>query len=225
MESFALFTQSRAERYGVFLPRWWKAISRLDRQPDQIVIVHHESNLARVPESVPAEYASRVKLVSTPVEDGNAYGNLCVTAADTDWVAFCGLDDQVLPNGYDELVECGSAEIMVGGIRLSSGSEVRGVWDVEQLKRTNVMVAHSPFRKSLWERVGRGPEIYWSDWGFWAKCAMAEATTFRAQNVQVLFDLGESHETESGVLLPQQKRLEATEEFFVFAREIGFVDD
>jgi hypothetical protein len=222
MDSLAIFTISRAERYGVFLPRWWQALATLERQPDQIVIVHHESNLARVPESVPAEYASRVKLVGTDAEAGFLYPNLCVQAADTDWVAFCGLDDQVLPNAYDELAECG-AEILVGNLRLSNGGESKGSWDVGRLRVENTLPALSPFRKSLWERVGGWPHVYWGDWGFWMKCAIGGATTLRSDNFQALFDLGETHETESGRLLDSETRAAANAEIIEFAREIGFV--
>lgn len=224
-ESLAIFTSSRAKRYGVFLPRWWDALTKLQRQPDQIVIVHHESNLAGLPGSVPKDFQSRLKLVSTTEEDGLEYPNLCVGAAETDWVAFCGLDDQVMPNAYDELLAAKDAEIMVGNIVLSSGEQARSFWDIEKLKTQNTLPCHSPFRKSLWERVGGWPHVYWADWGFWMKCAMANATTFQANNFQVRFDLGETHETESGLLLDPHKRQAADEEIQAFAREIGFVHD
>jgi hypothetical protein len=223
VESLAIFTSSRAERYGLFFPRWWQAISELERQPDQIVIAYHESNLAKVPESVPKEYASRVKLVVSDSEDGLIYGNLAVEAADTDWVAFCGLDDQVLPNAYDELELCSDAEILIANLKLSDGSNSFGSWDTQRMKHQNPMAFLSPFRKSLWERVGGIPKIYWSDWGFWMKAAMAGATTYQSQNFQALFDLGADHETESGLLLPSQIRSAANDELNAFAKEIGFL--
>jgi hypothetical protein len=222
VESLAIFTSSRAERYGVFFPRWWKAISELERQPEQIVIAYHESNLAKVPESVPKEYASRVKLVISASENGLDYPNLCVESADTDWVAFCGLDDQVLPNAYDELELCLDAEILVANLKLSDGSNSMGSWDLERMKHQNPMAFLSPFRKSLWQRVHGIPKIYWSDWGFWIKCAMAGATTYQSQNFQALFDLGVTHETESGPQLDRAIRLAADEELVTFAKEIGF---
>lgn len=224
VESLAIFTSSRAEHYGVFFPRWWQAISELERQPDQIVIAYHESNLAKVPESVPKEYASRVKLVVSDSEDGLIYGNLAVEAADTDWVAFCGLDDQVLPNAYDELELCSDVEILVANLKLSNGSKSYGSWDTQRMKHQNPMAALSPYRKSLWQRVGGIPEIYWGDWAFWMKCAMAGATAYQSQNFQALFDIGADHETESGLLLPTQKRSEADNELMAFAKEIGFLD-
>jgi hypothetical protein len=224
VESLAIFTSSRAERYGVFFPRWWQAIRELERQPDQIVIVYHKSNLAKVPESVPKEYKSRVKLVVSASENGLDYPNLCVESADTDWVAFCGLDDQVLPNAYDELEFCSDAEILVGNLKLSDGSKSMGSWNLERMKHQNSMVFLSPFRKSLWERVGGMPKIYWIDWGFWMKAAMAGATTYQSQNFQALFDLGATHETESGLLLPSEIRLAADKELLAFAKQIGFLD-
>ena len=224
MESLAIFTSSRAERYGVFFPRWWQAISELERQPDQIVIAYHESNLAKVPESVPKEYASRTKLVISKSENGRDYPNLCVESADTDWVAFCGLDDQVLPNAYDEIELCGDVEILIANLKLSDGSNSFGSWDTQRMKHQNPVPCHSPFRKSLWMRVGGRPKIHWEDWGFWMKAAMAGATTYQSQNFQALFDLGADHETESGLLLPSQIRSAANDELNAFAKEIGFLD-
>jgi hypothetical protein len=224
MESLAIFTSSRAERYGVFIPRWWQAISELERQPDEIVIAYHESNLCKVPDSVPKEYASRTKLVVSDSEDGLIYGNLAVGAAETDWVAFCGLDDQVLPNAYDELPLCKDAQILVANLKLSDGSSSFGSWDIQRMKRENPLPCHSPYRKSLWERVGGFPAIYWADWGFWIKAAMSSATTYQSQNFQALFDLGNHHETESGPLLSNQVRSAANEELIAFAKEIGFFD-
>jgi hypothetical protein len=224
VESLAIFTSSRAERYGVFIPRWWQAITELERQPDQIVIAYHESNLCKVPESVPKEYASRTKLVVSDSEDGLIYGNLAVDAAETDWLAFCGLDDQVLPNAYDELELCSEAEILVANLKLSNGSDSFGSWDTQRMRHENPMAALSPFRKSLWQRVGGMPQIYWGDWGFWMKSAIAGATTYQSQNFQALFDLGANHETESGLLLTSQKRSEADKELRAFAKDIGFID-
>jgi hypothetical protein len=224
MESLAIFTSSRAERYGVFIPRWWQAISQLERQPDQIVIAYHESNLCKVPDSVPKEYASRTKLVVSDSEDGLIYGNLAVEAAETDWVAFCGLDDQVLPNAYDEIALCKDAQILVANLNLSDGSKSMGSWDLQRMKYQNPMAAHSPYRKSLWESVGGIPAIYWGDWGLWMRFAMAGANTYQSQNFQVLFDLGNTHETESGPLLDHSLRMAADEELMAFAKEIGFLN-
>jgi hypothetical protein len=224
MESLAIFTSSRAERYGVFFPRWWQAISELSRQPDQVVITYHESNLAKVPESVPKEYKNRVKLVVCESEAGSVYPNLSVESCDTDWVAFCGLDDQVLPNAYDEIDNCRDSEILVSNLKLSDGSNFFGSWDIQRMKTENCVPCHSPFRKSLWERVGGRPYIYWEDWGFWMKCAMADAKTHQSQNFQVLFDLGTSHETESGPLLPNEIRSAANDEIKAFGKKIGFLD-
>jgi hypothetical protein len=143
-----------------------------------------------VPESVPKKYASRTKLVVSDSEDGLIYGNLAVEAAETDWVAFCGLDDQVLHNAYDEIELCQDAQILVANLKLSDGSNSMGSWDLQRMKHQNSMAAHSPYRKSLWESVGGFPPIHWCDWGFWIKAAMYGATIYQSQNFQALFDLG-----------------------------------
>ena len=222
-ETLAIHTSSHAERYGVFIPRYWEAVKGLNRQPDQIVIVYHESNLTRFPESVPAEYRSRVTVVETSKPHNGGVANMSAEVADTDWVAFCGLDDQLLPEAYDELDSVGGAEILVGNLRMSDGSNFHGVWNPDLLRAQNTLPALSPYRKALWERVGGWPDIYWGDWGFWIKCAVAGVETFQGHNFQALFDMGENHETDSGRLLAHDRKREADEELKAFAREIGFL--
>lgn len=222
-ETLAIHTSSHAERYGVFIPRYWEAMKRLNRQPDQIVILYHDSNLTGFPESVPAEYVSRVKLVQTDKQHGTETVNLNIGAADTDWVAFCGLDDQVFPEAYDELAHVGSAEILVGNVRMSNGSDFIGVWNPELLKTRNTLTALSPYRKALWERVGGWPAIRWSDWGFWIKCAMAGVEVQKSANFQALFDVGQTHLTDSGHMLAEAVRQAGERELQQFAKEIGFI--
>jgi hypothetical protein len=224
-ETLAIYTGSQAERYGVFIPRYWEAIKRLNRQPDQIVILYHQSNLTGFADSVPLEYLSRVKLIETEKEYSTETVNMMIGAADTDWVAFCGLDDQVFPEAYDEISHLGEAEILVGNVKMSHGSDFIGVWDLDLMKRRNPLTALSPHRKTLWERVGGCPDIGWSDWGFWIKCAMADAQTVKSQNFQALFDVGQTHLTMSGHSMSEDIRQANERELQRFAREIGFVHD
>jgi hypothetical protein len=221
--SLAVHTSSHAERYGVFIPRYWEAMKSLNRQPDQIVILYHESNLARFPESVPSQYKSRVKVVETNKQHSAETVNLNIEAAETDWVAFCGLDDQLFPEAYDELTDVGEAEILVGNVKMSNGVDFRGVWDPELLKSRNTLTALSPYRKALWERVGGWPNIRWNDWGFWIKCAMAGVQTFQGTNFQALFDVGETHLTDSGRMLSEDLRQAGERELRQFAIEMGFI--
>jgi hypothetical protein len=222
-DTLAIHTSSHAAHYGVFIPRYWDAIKRLNRQPDQIVILYHESNLTGFADSVPAQYRSRVKLIETDKEHGAETVNIAIEAADTEWVAFCGLDDQVLPEAYDELEHIVDAEILVGNVKMSNGSDFVGVWDTELLKSRNTLTALSPYRKALWERVGGWPDIRWNDWGFWIKCAMAGVQTVQSANFQALFDVGQTHLTDSGHMLSEDIRRAGEIELQQFAKKIGFI--
>jgi len=224
-ETFSIHTSSHAEHYGVFIPRYWEAIKSLNRQPDQIVIVYHESNLTRFPDSVPAQYRSRVKLIETDQEHGSETANLSFSSADTDWIAICPLDDQVFPEAYDELGQIGDVEILVGNVKLSNGLDFMGRWDRELMKTRNTLTALSPFKKTLWERVDGWPNIRWNDWGFWIKCHMAEARVSHSANFQALFDLGATHLTDSGQMLDENIRQAGEREVREFAKQIGFTND
>jgi len=126
--------------------------------------------------------------------------NAAIDAADTDWVLFCGLDDEMLPDALTEIpeAEADGAEVLASGVRFSSGGTWMGRWEPHRLRSAPTLPAHSPIRKSAWSRVGGFDEMHYHDWGLWLKFAKHNVRAFQGTKPTVVFHAGENHETRSG---------------------------
>lgn len=214
------------DRFLDFLPRYWASLIDCSTVIDQVVIAHAKGHEARLIQSLPKRPGFDIQLVAL---ESTEYGADChnqgIDRLETDWVMFLGLDDQILKGGLDDLGAANEsgADILVGGIEISDGNRWMGEWNPTRLRVENTLAAHSPYRKSLWEKVGGVPSIKWIDWGFWALAVMASATAFKTDKCQALLDIGDTHETESGKSVTPEARQRYDQEFFEFARSIGFL--
>lgn len=186
----------------------------MDPMPDQVVIVIGPDDHAGIRDLVSDDIPAKIVTLDQPFS--NAYFRAGVENTETEWVGFSGIDDEMLPHAYKDLPHAGNAEIMVGTIILSTGHIWRGTWNPEALARHNTLPAHSPFRRSLYDQVGGFPDIHWSDWGFWLKCARYGARTFTSPEPLAIFDVGADRETMSGQSLPDDKRQAADLELQAF---------
>jgi len=203
------------ERYAPYVQRWWDAVLNMQPRPDEIVVVVDVNDSANVLSVIdPLEISIQIIKMQKPYSVD--YINTAFGAARSEWVAFCGLDDMMMPHAYADINQAGDADIIVGSIELSSGDIARGAWDVDALMTRNTLPAHSPFRKQLWVDVGGLPDIRWSDWGFWIKCAKRGVTTYTSSNVTAWFDMGANHETMSGVQVSADVRAAADRELYEF---------
>ena len=213
------------DRFLEFLPRYWAAIGRCSTVIDQVVIAHAKCHETVLRSSIPSRLGVDVRLV--PIET-DTYGAHChnqgINQLETEWVMFLGIDDQILEGGLDDLpaAHVDDAEILVAGIKISDGNEWVGEWNLEKMKVMNPLPAHSPYRKSLWEKVGGAPSIKWIDWGFWALAAVAGAKTYQSNKLVAILDIGDNHETESGKSITAADRARFDAEFHEFAKSIGF---
>lgn len=215
-----LYTIAEGEAYAPFAPRWWAAVEKMDPQPAEIVVVIGAEDRCGIRELTAG--ADRVRIIELDQPFSNTYFTTGCEAGTQEWVGFCGIDDQMLPNAYADLLDAteAGADILVGSIILSSGGIWRGTWDPTALERHNTLPAHSPFRRSLYDAVGGFPDIHWSDWGFWLRCAAHGAKPFYAREPLAIFDVGDSHETMSGVNLDPYTRRNADEELQAFRRSL-----
>jgi len=144
---------------------------------------------------------------------GVEYFNAAVKAADSEWVAYCGIDDQMMPDAFADLnrAEELGANLMVGNLLMSNGHRWMGAWNTIALQQFNTLPAHSPYKRSLWEKAGGYPDVRWSDWGFWLH-ATPHAVPYHSQFITAIFDIGETHETMSGINLDTTIRQQADNE-------------
>jgi hypothetical protein len=215
--TISLYTIAEGAAYAPFVQRWWDSVSRMNPMPDEVVLVIGADDKAGVRNIVPEADPVRIITLSEPFS--NRYFSAGADACSSEWIGFCGIDDLMLPSAYKDVPQASAkgAEIMVGTIILSNGVTWQGVWNPDVLQRHNTLPAHSPFRKSLYSRVAGFPDIHWSDWGFWMKCAQHGATVMHSPQPIAIFDIGENRETMSGVGLPDHKRAAADKELQDFA--------
>jgi len=209
--SLTVYTVADGPQYAHHIQPWWNSLTLTTPQPDRVVIVHGPHDTA----GTRTLTDPRITFIEMPEPFHNGYFNAGVQATHTEWVAYCGIDDRILPRAYKEIPTT-TEHILAGNILITNGTAWHGQWNPELLQHTNTLPAHSPYRRKLWEQAGGYPNIHWSDWGFWLRCAKLKPTAKQSTEYQALFNLGETTETMSGPLLPEHKRTHANNEIETF---------
>jgi len=215
-------SKTNPDIFSQFLPRYWNAIASMDPLPDQVVIAHSINDYCGVT-NIPEGFPVKVKLIPVNATRTHDFGVAAMDAVETDWISFCGLDDQMLPDAYKDIQAAteADADILVGGIKLSVGTDVMGRWALESIKYANNIAAHCPFTKRLYDRLGPWPDIRWNDWGWWAKCYKENVNVYHTDTRFVIFDVGADHPTESGIAFAGEERSQADIEVKKFIEELG----
>lgn len=217
--SVSLVTIAAGSKYAAYVPTWWRAVQAMRPMPDEIVIVVDAEDTANVADVVEGE---NIHLVHAEEPFGYHYFNLGFRAATSEWISYCGIDDQMLPNAYADIPTATQiqADIIVGTILMSNGYVWRGSWNPYGLRQNNTLPAHSPFRKALYEKVGGFPDIRWSDWGFWLKCVREDPVIYLGTQPLAIFDVGEDRETMSGSSLDANVRQAADAELHAYRESL-----
>ena len=208
----SLITVAEGSAYASFVEPWRAAITEMSRKPDEIVIVIGDKDAAGIQDYDWSDIPTKIVTLHEPFS--NAYFNAAVCAASSGWISFCGIDDLMLPNAYIGIDD--SSDIAVGTVLLDNIRAWRGSWNPEHMQHFNPLPAHSLFKKDLWIQVGGYPDIRWSDWGFWLKCATTNPTVSYAENPLAIFNTGQGRETMSGVSLDPLIRMQADLELQAF---------
>lgn len=204
--------------YAQFVQRWWEAVRLI--QPAEVVVVHSDPEPLGVLAAAPPE----ITVKAVPMRGSFANGlNIGTMAASQPWVSTIGIDDCYRPGACEllPLADAVGAEIMLWNHYELGGHVWTTSWDVQTLRRANTVQGSSPFRRDLWVRAGGFPDIGWSDWGFWLRCAKAGAKAWHCGRIGVDFDPGLSHATYSGRALSEQDRDARDKEVFALVSELG----
>ncbi len=155
--------------YRDFVPRWWEAIQTLNPPPDQVIVASDRLH---------AQPFSQVVKPCTWAYPQAFYLNAAVTAADTDWVWVCDIDDYAMPDALQGIDDV-DADVWQMGFKRSDGE----VYIPPQLTaaqylgmETNVFVAGSAFRVDAYRRAGGYRDVAIQDWGLWCVLAAHGAT-------------------------------------------------
>ena len=219
--SIALYAMSASpgpqDTFKHFVPRWWSAVEAMRPLPDQVVIACREPDYSGI-EQVPASLQSRTSIITAKATHLNELYDVAIAACDTKWVAWCGLDDIMMPDAFADIsdADAAGAELLVGRVRWVSGGEWAGSWEPDRLGDYNTLPACSPHTKQLWADVGGYPVVYFADWAFWAKVARRGVRFMHATRPQMLFDDGATRQTLSGRLANQSVKDRAAAEYRAF---------
>ena len=205
--------------YSQFVSRWWDAVLAMDPAPAEIVVAHTDPEplglLAR---------RSEIPTVAVTIDepDITVAVNAAVSAATQPWISGIGVDDRYCPDALADLAaaDAAGADILVWNNREVGSHVWECYWNPDHLQNANTLAGSCPVRRELWQRVGGYPRIGWSDWGFWLRCAAANAKAFHSARVGVDWDPGISHATFSGRSITKEQQQARNAELFAFAAEL-----
>jgi hypothetical protein len=195
------------KRYHQFIPQWWAGVESLEREPDDILIVVASDTEKAIRKSTPKRFASRTKIIVSDRDGFNDYWDEAFASASGDWLAGCSIDDYFLPEALNAIdqADAEECELVCDSVVLHpSGKVFAGVWDANRIFTDLTMPGVAPMKKSLYERVGGfDRDIYFSDWGFYIKCAAAGVKVYPTNIMRIVYDEGLTHQTMSGPLQPK----------------------
>lgn len=151
-------------RYHRFLPDWLSAVEAAE--PARVLVVSDRML------SLPVD----VVVVRSSSEFPEAEMRNVACRESDGWLWQIDVDDRILPDALRAL-EGRVCDVLQVGYQSSAGHVyVPSVApNDEYLKHPNCYTSGSPFTKDIWERAGGFPNIAFSDWGFWRRCARAGA--------------------------------------------------
>lgn len=193
-------------RYARFVPRWFSALAAMRPLPAEVVVVHSSPE----PLGLLAYPDPPVPVIGVACDGRQAEMlNAGVTAASQSWCSCIGVDDCYMPDALELLPTAYrlGADVMVWNHRERDSDHVWHChWSPEQLRYANTVQGASPFRKSLWSRIGGFRDLGWCDWAFWLDAAKSGAKALETGRVAVVYDAGHTHETLSGPALAKARR-------------------
>ena len=153
---------------------WIESIHKLNRQPDEIVLVLWDEII------LDDLNLDGIKVVAWSGDF--AYSdmmNLAVQNCDTDWIAWIGVDDRYRPHALDKIDDC-KADVLALGFEYDTGqiwSPIKTTPEEILSMHANMIPCGSPFRKWLWEQIPFDQSIApFDDWVFWLGTALSNAT-------------------------------------------------
>ena len=162
---------------------WLESVSKLNRKPDQIVLVLW-TGIDR----------ANLNLDGIKVIDWSgdfAYSlmmNLAFENCQTEWVSWIGIDDRYRPHALDKIDTC-AADVLALGFQYDTGQ----IWTPANVTAQQVLSLHanmipcgSPVRRWLWERNSFDQRIApFDDWCFFVGTAVSGATYDCTLNIDV----------------------------------------
>jgi hypothetical protein len=190
-------------RYNSFLPQWWAGVIGLNRQPDTIVFLHDAQNANYVKAEMPNQYTEITKFIQFDGEDFGEFRHIMQINQTADWFSVCGVDDQYLPEAFDEIdqAEAEGCDIYIDKLQFKHNGEImRGRWIPEEIPYRMTCPGAAPMKLELYKKTGGVTKgTIYDDWELYIRCVVAGAKPYHANTIRIVHDLGYNHETLSGV--------------------------
>lgn len=212
------------EGYSQFLPRWIEGVRTLGRKVDEIVLVTDEQNKDlrnQIDLDIPLK-AHWLKPKDYRLWD------YAVRQCTSDWVAFCNVDDQFLPNALDQLDEADEqgCNLLVDSLIVKqTGHRWTGHWDANTIPHRFTMPGAEPMRRDLYIAAGGFDYRYqFPDWALAVNMvAKSLAKPFTAKTDRIIFDTGADRITLSGGQQNPQVKAAGTAQVHDLARSLGLL--
>lgn len=170
--SVGIVAVAYGDKYRAFLPRWMRAVTMLERQPDRVMIVTDD-----VPSAIAAlgdVYLSSAvfkQAQGTFVNHPQVLVNEAIASVQTEWVCKMDIDDVIFPHALNNLDRT-DADVYMFGIQLSGQwLPARHATRADILKSPhNLVFSGSPFRRWVWEKA-HYRDMVCEDWMFWIDAA------------------------------------------------------
>jgi hypothetical protein len=152
--------------YQSFVPRWMKAIDRLENTPEQVILATdrftYEVSREVVSENLNCEHPQAY------------YLNDAIAQASSDWIWVCDIDDLAMPDALNGIEDVTEDVWQMGYLRhpdelLYIPPQLSAVEVLESDK--NQFVAGSAFRRDAFEEIGGFPDVALQDWALWRRMA------------------------------------------------------
>jgi glycosyltransferase involved in cell wall biosynthesis len=212
------------EGYSQFLPQWFEAAQKLERDYDEIVVVTDNKNASAVLASI-TDF-SKVRIRVEEHSEFAGYWNRAIDLSTSKWIAFCCADDYFLPEALNELDEADNlgANLILDNL-IHKGTNVRqtAYWDPANVKNDFRLMGGNTITKRLWESAGGFPTGFqFADWGFALRLAKTGLVkTYDATTNRIVYDVGYDRHTMSGASLSTQDRANGQSQIDNLAKELG----
>lgn len=221
-DSASLVVAAWGPRYKPYVPRWWESVRTLNRKPDEIVLATNLDDPCELLTSIPDWVDTPIVKVQVESEEHNTIWVEAAKATTKDWIVGMPVDDQYHPQALDFL-ESVDGDIVIDNCKILQGGEWIPNWDTCNTGHRKFAPAGiGPYRRTLLPMfIECNQEAYWNDMVFYLLAVKREVKAYRTQNYRMIHDLGNDHETMSGVNSDSAKRSWADDQLVRIRAELG----
>lgn len=191
----------KPDPFDRFVEAWWRAIEKMNPQPDEIVICATIGNACKILE-VPLFAKQRTTIIYVNSDEPvSTYLNTAVEHCNGKWISWVGIDDLPLESLFSRVnaADEKKSDIVLSGIKTTSGQVIYSNWEQLVESTSNTVMSNTVCTKDLWKKAGGYPDIYFNDWGFWLYCYSLKPKILKTKLITMLFNDSEDYVRLSGL--------------------------